>query len=216
MKHRLAIVTLILAVGPSYIAASQDGVGGCKALRQAYSAAVGGLTGKTDTQRIEALKNFLAKNPDDPADCVTTDVWQRISTAEKSIITLSAAGDILHPDWVLPCNSFDAKTASCSGPQLDNTSALPEEGLGARLHRTVPRLDVGTIRIDPGYHAKVTAAYGLSDAGLVPLDVSTDAVRLAGLEHRTDHPILIVFLRCPDIPSYRKVVWHLYPRSPAN
>jgi len=160
--------------------------------------------------QLAAYLNFLSTVPDDPEDCVTSDMRSRIGAVERELISWKIGNRTYKPDKVLHCNEIEEPSQVCKGSELDDTPLSDERTL-ANPASPLPKTGVGELDISlPA--ATVVGVFAqqrnLLQDGKAPvrLEMRGRALSLTQLS-RWQHPALIVILRLNDALNLRKCVW---------
>lgn len=161
--------------------------------------------------QLAAYLSYLATVPDDPEDCVTSDVRSTIGSVERQLISWKIGDRSYKPDKVLHCNEIEKSSQACKGSELDDTPLADERTLANPLP-ALPKTGVGELDISQLPAANVIGVFAQERSQLqdgrapVRLEMRGRSLSLAELS-KWQHPALIVIFRLKDALNFRKCVW---------
>jgi hypothetical protein len=185
---------------------------GCAATKGRLATLVDADKRKSSMSQLQDLLRFFDSVPDDPEDCVHSEVRRRIAVLEQTLVTLRVAGESLHPQKVLHCGAIDPGTERCEGPELDDTPLVDDRNLIAPSQPLPRNATSAKLEIAPKYRAEIVGVYAgergnLQDGGRpVRIPHHENIIQLGKVSSMTG-PILIVILHGDDSLRFRKFVW---------
>ena len=158
-SHRRAtLVIFAIAWCSTLLGAQSAPSSSCAEMKKRFAGVAEAVRTKPAAAQIRAYLNFLASFPDDPEDCVSTDVSDVISRAERNLIWLEVGDHIYPPDKILHCNEIEGSSKLCKGTVVDDTPLIPETEL-LKKGRTLPRSGEARLNVSEAVHAKLIGLF---------------------------------------------------------
>jgi hypothetical protein len=185
---------------------------GCAAPKARLATLVDADQRKSSTLQLKDLLRFLDSVPDDPEDCVHSEVRGRVGVLERTLVTLRVAGKSLHPQKVLHCDAINPDTERCEGPELDDTPLVDERSLTSPPQMLPRNATTAKLEIAPMYRAEIVGVYagerGSLQDGRPPVRIphQENILQLSKVNSMTG-PMLIVIMHGDDSLKFRKFVW---------
>jgi hypothetical protein len=205
-----AVICAIALCGNSLRAQSGPS-SGCADNKKRLAEVVAAAKTMPATEQLAAYLTFLTSVPDDPEDCVSSDVRAAISRVERNLISWKIGDRTYSPAKVLHCNEIDKPSQVCRGAELDDTP-LSDETAPLSPVTTLPKLGMATLDVSKALGAKVVGVFAQDRSRLqdgkppVRLVLRGGSLSLKDLQ-KWQHPVLILLLRSNDTLRFRKCVW---------